>query len=122
MLRPNIDDRGASARRTMGVISLVLGGAVALWIVQSDLPPWWAVILFPVFVGSGLGFFQARYRTCVKFAAEGVCDLGSGVQKVTDPQYAEAIRRQAKQVWRAALGFGAGITLAVWLIGLVAGG
>lgn len=117
MLRPNIDERGASARRTMGVIALALGSGVALWIIRSDLPAWSAIILLPVFIGSGLGLFQAKYRTCVKFAAQGVCDLGSGVQKVTDPQDIEAMRRQARLVWRDAVIFGAAVTLAVWLVG-----
>jgi len=121
MLRPNIDARGVSARRTMGAAALLLGAALAGWLLQSRATPWAMLLLLPVFTAAGLGFFQARRRTCVHYAARGVCDLGSGVQPVTDPEALEAMRRQAKRVWRDALVFAALVTLALLIAAFAAG-
>ncbi len=61
MLRPNIDARGASARRTMGAAALLLGAALAGWLLQSSATPWAMLLLLPVFAANrAIGFFQAR--------------------------------------------------------------
>ena len=39
---------------------------------------WWYLAVFPLLWVSALGFLQARQRTCVAFAARGVCELDDG--------------------------------------------
>jgi hypothetical protein len=59
----NIDERGASRRRTGGIVWLViaLASTVAMALLHARAG-WYAVLVVP-FAMAALGFFQARERT-----------------------------------------------------------
>ena len=60
------------ARRRMGRLALALGLVFAGWLITAAAPAWMVTLLIPPFLAAGLGYFQARYRTCVALAARGV--------------------------------------------------
>lgn len=111
MIRPNIDARGVRMRLASGLGSLSLGIAVATLLMRSTASAWWQLAVIPLFLGAGLGLFQARYRTCVAFAARGVCDLGNGIEKIQDRETLAATKAQSRRVWLAAWLFAVGLAL-----------
>lgn len=120
MIRPNIDVRGVRMRLAAGLISLALGVALAAWMMRATVSVWWILVLLVLFLGAGLGIFQARFRTCTAFAARGVCDLGRGIEKVQDPDALRAMKDQARRVWRSSWLFAFGMTLLFLVIKLIA--
>lgn len=66
----------------MSVIALLLGS----YIVVMRLSPVWGILLFFPFLGAGIGFIQARKRTCIALAAQGKCHFDDGVKPIEDPE------------------------------------
>jgi hypothetical protein len=101
----------------MGVVALALGVVVlaAAWTLDLGLAPRVASALF-FFMGF-LGIFQARARTCVALAAQGVCNMGAGAEVVQDRAELEASRAEARRVLvRSAVA-----TLAVTAVAILVG-
>jgi hypothetical protein len=61
-LAPNIDDRGVSQRRRLGVAALGTGAAATL-ILALVGTAWSALTTFPVFWVGALALLQAREKT-----------------------------------------------------------
>ena len=85
-------------RHRLGVVGLALGVGVVVAARTLDLGPWATFAsAFPFFVGF-LGIFQARARTCVALAAQGVRNMDAGAEAVADAGQLEASRAEARRV------------------------
>ena len=59
----NIDAGGARLRLRIGVALAIATVVVSGIVVARDVPPWWALGVFPLAYGAVLGFLQSRERT-----------------------------------------------------------
>jgi hypothetical protein len=82
----------------MGVVALALGVVVvgAAWSLDLGLPTRLASA-FLFFMGF-LGIFQARARTCVALAAQGVRNMDAGAEAIQDRAELDASRAEARRV------------------------
>jgi hypothetical protein len=81
----------------MGVVALALGVVVvgAAWSLDLGFPTRLASAF--LFMGF-LGIFQARARTCVALAAQGVRNMDAGAEAIQDRAELDASRAEARRV------------------------
>ena len=69
----NIGPAEQRKRRIVGLAGIVMASAFLIWLARSHAVRWWRVGTFPMLWMGTLGFLQAHAKTCVLFAARGVC-------------------------------------------------
>ena len=107
----NIGPREQRKRRLLGIVGLTVGVAVAFVLVVMGAPRLSrAVVFFPVWL-AGLGFFQAREKTCIALAARGTCNLDAGEESIDDEDLIEQLRIKSRLINRRALFTAAAITV-----------
>ena len=60
---PNINDAQRRMRLMSGIVMLVVGLVILLFMAALELDPLWRLALFPVFTGAASGYFQWREKT-----------------------------------------------------------
>jgi len=85
-------------RHRAGVLGLSLGAVVVVAAWALDLGSWASVASAFLFFMGFVGVFQARARTCVALAAQGVRNMDAGAEGVEDAAEAAALRAQARGV------------------------
>lgn len=77
---------------------LVLTVLAAAWLLVTDTPRAWRILIFvPAWIGA-LDFLQVRAKTCVLLAARGVRNMDGGNERIADPGEIDRIRAQARTV------------------------
>ncbi len=99
----NIAPEGIRRRTQVGVVGLVLALAGVAGAMAVGAAWYWRALVFIPAGLSAFGFIQARRRTCVARAAEGVIELGDFSRKAQPPEKLAASRRVAKTIQRDAL-------------------
>jgi hypothetical protein len=94
----NLGPKQKRRRLVLGIVSFLLAAGAAVFFVYHDAPPLFRLLVFPLFFLSMLGFFQAKNRTCVVYAVQGVRDLGTGTEKVTNGAEAHGLRLLAQKI------------------------
>lgn len=74
----NIGGREIAKRRWVGIAALIACIVIETAFVVADASRWWRLLLLPLLYVSILGFLQAHYKVCVRNAAMGICNFGSG--------------------------------------------
>jgi hypothetical protein len=114
--RGNIGVSGQRQRRRAGVVMLALALLLVIVLEMTPASRWWYLAVFPFLWVSALGFLQAQQRTCVAFAARGVCELDDGQRSTLDPDTAGILRKRGHVImWRSAAVAGAATVAAVLL-------
>lgn len=107
----NIGPREVFKRRLMGIVALVAGVGLAFLVVVINAPRWSRLIVFfPIWI-AGLGFFQAREKTCIALAASGKCNLDTGEVEIGDAKLVDQLRVKARQINRRALAIALVVTM-----------
>lgn len=107
----NIGPRERSKRRVLGLVALTVGVAAAFVLIVFEAPrALRLVIFFPVWI-AGLGFLQAREKTCISLAARGACNMDAGEEQLHDGRAAAELRAKARRINRRALITAAAATL-----------
>lgn len=118
-LIPGIENIGRRERRKrlfMGFFMFLVAIGLAVALVVSQVYPLWRLtVALPVFL-AGLGYFQARTRTCVYHAARGTCNLDQGDQPLTDLAARAQLVRQAKMVVFLSLAFATLVSVAITVL------
>lgn len=60
---PNISTRERRKRLTGGAITFIITLALLAVLMAIGASPWWRLVLFPLFAGATVGFFQWRDKT-----------------------------------------------------------
>jgi hypothetical protein len=114
--RGNINIAGQRQRRRAGLIMLALGLLLIVSLMMMGAGRWWYLAVFPFLWVSALGFVQARQRTCVAFAARGMCELDDGRRAALDPDAAAILKKRGHVImWRSAAVAGAATVVAALL-------
>jgi hypothetical protein len=88
--------------------------AIAAWLL--DLHPAVRAVSAPFFLIGFTGVFQARARTCVALAAQGVRNMDAGPQAIEDEAELDAVRAEARRVMvRSAIATAVATALALLL-------
>ena len=95
---PNISETGRLGRFVFGAISLAIGIAVLIVLMNIAAERGWRLVLFLPFVGATTGFFQWRDKTCIAFAGIESRKLGDKIEKITDAAELAQVRKQANRV------------------------
>ena len=112
----NIGRRERRKRLFMGFFMFLAAIGLATGLVAAQAHPLWRLtVALPVFL-AGLGYFQARTRTCVYHAARGSCNLDQGNQPVTDAAARAQLVRQAKLVVFLSLAFATLVSVAITVL------
>jgi hypothetical protein len=85
-------------RHRVGVLGLALGAVVVVAAWTLDLGSWASVASAFLFFLGFLGIFQARARTCVALAAQGVRNMDAGAEAIEDAAELDAARAEARRV------------------------
>jgi hypothetical protein len=95
---PNIGPAERKKRVSFGTIAIVIGAALAAYLVLGGAPrPWRLAVLLP-FWGGAVGLFQAFEKTCVALSARGVRNMDSGDEPMTNAEELKQVRAQARKV------------------------
>src|SRR5262245_2917850 len=113
----NIGRTGQLRRRRAGVLFAALGAAVTIALVIAGASRWWRMAVFPFLWFGALGFIQAQARTCVAFAARGMCELEDGRSMPLDEATAARMKVRARGVMVKSTVIAAAITLGVVVVG-----
>jgi hypothetical protein len=112
----NIGPQEAGKRRLLGIVTAVIAVMLAAMIAGFGLSVWWNILLFFPLMASMLGLIQAREKTCVALAAQGMCNMDDGVVKIGDEQLSKRLQAKANLVIYKAIGLALAITALVTLI------
>jgi hypothetical protein len=114
--RGNIGVSGQRQRRRAGVIMLAVALLLVVLLAVTQASRWWYLGVFPFLWVSALGFVQAQQRTCVAFAARGVCELDDGRRSPLDQDAADILKKRGRMImWQSAAVAGAATMVAVLL-------
>ena len=94
----NIGPQEVGKRRFLGAITLAIALILAVLIAVYDLSIWWNLLLFFPLLAALLGLLQAHEKTCIALAAQNMCNLGSGVQKIEDEDLAQRLQNRANGI------------------------
>jgi hypothetical protein len=94
----NIGPKEAGKRRLLGAITLAIAISLAVLIAAYDLLIWWNLLLFFPLLAALLGFFQAQEETCIALAAQNLCNLDNGIQKIKDESLARRLQNRANGI------------------------
>jgi hypothetical protein len=109
----NIGGREINKRLIFGIASLVATAILVVALFTIDAPrPYRLLVFLPAWL-AGLGFLQAREKTCIALAGRGVCNLGNGESEITDISERERLRKKSREITRRALVIAATLTLVV---------
>ncbi len=111
----NIGRSGQRQRLFVGIASLFVALVLLVVLQQSGAGRIWRLGAFPMFWMAGIGIFQARARTCVAFAARGMCELDDGRQVKAEDALAARFRARARGIMVQAT-IAAGVATAVGLL------
>lgn len=95
----NIGPAERRKRMRLGIGMFLLGFVFAILLRSAAVPRILRSIVFFPFFLSMLGFFQAKSKTCVVLAAQGVQNLDKGNQKINDSAQAKALKATAQKVF-----------------------
>lgn len=110
-LIPNIGPLEIRKRKAIGYAVLAIAvGALGL-MVLGGAPVITRLILAPFWWLGTLGLLQARMKTCVALAGQGVCNLDDGPEPIRDPEILAAVQRQARNVHRWSLAAAVALTV-----------
>lgn len=120
--QPGVCNIGSAERRVrygFGVAGFLVAGTVVVAVAVLSLPRWILLLSgLPLFVGF-VGYYQGRAGFCVRYAMEGVYNVGDRLgdrERVADRAAAQRDRRQARRLLaRSAVSAGV-VTLAVYLL------
>jgi hypothetical protein len=107
----NLGPKQKRRRLFFGVLMFSLASIAALGMMGLEVPPFFRGIVFVPFFAAMLGFFQAKERTCVLYAAQGIQNLDRGPEKVENPELSNRLRRQAQKILLQAALAAFGLTL-----------
>lgn len=94
----NLGPKQKKLRLFFGTLMFLLASGIAVGMVWLEVPSFFRGIVFPPFFAAMLGFFQAKERTCVLYAAQGVQNLDQGPEKIQNPELADRLRRQGQKI------------------------
>ena len=108
----NLGPRGTRIRRLVGIVGFVTGTLFLLYVLFTEAPPSWRVLVFAPFYGGALGWFQAQDRTCTALSARGLRDPDAPpVPAGVDPaELDRAIARRARLIQFKSIGLAAVLT------------
>lgn len=112
----NINSAGRQYRLRFGIVQLAIALTGLGILLALHANPLWRLLLLLPFCGAGIGFFQWRDKTCVKFAREGVFELNGGVQKMDDADQLAQVRKQAQRVTMKAVLAGVVLTALTFIV------
>ncbi len=95
---PNIGPLEIRKRQAIGLGVLALSAAALGAMVLGGAPVATRLILAPFWWLGVLGILQAREKTCVALAAQGIRDMDNGPEPIRDPNELQSIQRQARRV------------------------
>jgi hypothetical protein len=114
----NIGKNEIRKRYAIGLVGLLIAGALVYVIVQLSLPTWFLVVcFFPLFLGAE-GFLQGYFKFCAGFAARSIFDFsGSNNEKgkVTDKEAHDLDMRKAMGINLYSLVMAAVVTAIIYL-------
>ena len=103
-------------RLLLGIIVFSAAAALSIFFTYQDISPAFRLIVFPLYFLAMLGFFQAKARTCVVFAYQGVQDLGEGEKPVPDQTSAKFLKIKAQKILLQSVFIAILLTAATFLI------
>jgi hypothetical protein len=99
----NIGPNECRKRLTGGAVVFAVGAAVAAMLILAQFNRWWRLAVFIPFYMGALGIVQAKEKTCVALAAQGLRNMDNGEERIMEPHKAEAMRTKAASVQRRSL-------------------
>jgi len=123
--QPGVCNIGADEQRKRqfaGAAGFLAAMTYVLAVVLADSPTNYLLATFVFLFGGFIGYFQARFRFCVAFAALARYDLsgsGGGTGTISEAEALRRDRRQAVKITLYAAGAATVVTVVVYGIGLV---
>lgn len=114
----NIGSAERRVRYVVGAAGFLVAAGLAVAVPVLSLPRWALLGTGPPLFGGFVGYYQGRAGFCVRYAMEGVYNVGDRVgerARIEDPDAVSRDRRAARRLLgRSALSAGA-VTLAIYL-------
>src|SRR5262245_56798009 len=96
----NIGPQGRRQRLALGIVALIVGAAVVLWLDLVATTRWWRLAAFPLFWGGILAVIEAGESTCVVLARWRVqnFDDGQGMCPVANAADAQHLAKRGRAI------------------------
>ena len=99
----NIGPKERIVRLVVGVIAFILAAGVVLTLCFFDISRWWRLLVFPIFIFSGIALISSQQRTCIKLAAQKKSSHNGKVEDISDQFRNKAIKKRCFVVIGGAL-------------------
>ena len=106
----NIGPGEIGKRRLLGIITLMIAVILGALIYGFGLNIWLNLLLFFPLLASLLGLLQAREKTCVALAAQGLCNMDDRPVKIEDAGLNSRLRAKANLIIYKSTGLALGLT------------
>lgn len=113
----NLGPKQKTARLLFGILMFIAASGVAFFMMWTEAPAFSKAIVFAPFFAAMLGFFQAKEKICVLYAAKGIQNLDGGAEKIQDAELAARLRRQSQKIIVQAVLLASVLTLLCILVG-----
>lgn len=112
----NIGGRAAQRRLLLGLFGVTDAIVIVVLQVVLDGAREWRLLAFLPLLMATYGLIQYQQKTCVRLAAQGTCDMGHGVEPITDARDRYRLQDRARGIHIAAIAAAGLITIALYLI------
>lgn len=120
--QPGVCNIGSTERRVrygLGAAGFLVAGALVVAVPVLSIPRWVHLLSSLPLFGGFVGYYQGRAGFCVRYAIEGVYNVGDRVgdrRRVADREAARRDRRQARRLLaRSAVSAGV-VTVGIYLV------
>jgi hypothetical protein len=113
---PNISPRERAKRMRFAAVQLTVTLVILAALIIFNVNPAWRILLLFMFWPAGIGYFEAREKTCVAHALTRTRKMGDSIEKVEDAGELKQIGRQSRRVFLKAFCVALVLTFIVYLI------
>jgi len=112
----NISPRERQKRLRIGVAAFMVTLVLLGVLIVLDVNPIWRLLLFFMFWGAGVSYFEARDKTCIAYAYNKTRKMGEEEEKIEDAAELKQVRRQSSRLIVKAFFTALALTLIAYLI------
>lgn len=113
---PNISLPERQKRMRFAAVQLTVTLLVLAALIYFQVDHAWRLLLLFMFWAAGIGYFEAREKTCVAHALTKTQKLGDAIERVKDPAALKQIGRQSRKVFLKAFAAALALTLVVYFL------
>jgi len=112
----NISPLERQKRLRIGVVAFMITLVLLGVLIVLDVNPMWRLLLFFMFWGAGVSYFEARDKTCIAYALNETRKMGEEEEKIEDAAELKQVRRQSSRLIVKAFFTALALTLIAFLL------